>query len=238
MVVLSTWVEWRKFNPPSGVWALVSHAGFGRGAVDVTAAERIPLTSTRWFISYPICGFTFASFAGVFGGDGAGDLTIHTQFGRHNFVLRWMFCGFKSSIKRRHEGSNHGCCGRWMHSFFLWTYFRRMIGLPSDHTQTHWESFCSSLLCCIGILLSLWLCFRSSSTLISCLGTTSSFIYIWSIASCSIGLPQQRHITIIVSILSTKSSPHLLTTKEASSSKRRRNHSEHPLSQWKRKSII
>lgn len=110
-----------------------------------------------------------------------------------------MFCGFKSSIKRRHEGSNHGCCGRWMHSFFLWTYFRRMIGLPSDHTQTHWESFCSSLLCCIGILLSLWLCFRSSSTLISCLGTTSSFIYIWSIASCSIGLPQQRHITIIVS---------------------------------------
>jgi len=39
-------------------------------------------------------------------------------------------------------------------------------------------------------------------------------------------------------ILSTKTSPHLLTTKEASSSKRRRNHSEHPLSQWKRKSII
>mmetsp|Transcript_6349 Transcript_6349/g.9268 ORF Transcript_6349/g.9268 Transcript_6349/m.9268 type:complete len:117 (+) Transcript_6349:385-735(+) len=66
----------------------------------------------------------------------------------------------------------------------LWIYFRLMIGRTTDHSQAHWK-FRSSLVWLHRKVVTVYCrdCFSSSSSLLSCLQATSSFIYIWSIGS-------------------------------------------------------
>ena len=124
--------------------------------LDVTVSERIPLTSTRWFISYPLCGLTFASFAGGGGWSWRSDYSHTVWQALVCSLMDVLLLSCKSSILW--DGTSDEpldvVVGWWMHTFSLsgftsdWWLDERLI------THKHIGNLARVWFGCIGKLPS------------------------------------------------------------------------------------
>lgn len=191
--------------------------------LDVTAPERIPLTSTRWFISYPLCGLTFASFAGGGGWSWRSDYSHTVSQAELCSLMDVLLLSCKSSILW--DGTSDKpldvVVGGCIPSLSLDL-------LPTDDWTNDW-----SLTSTLEISLEFGLvasesCYRLLSWLLQqfiispFVPASDKLIHLHLVHRIiSISLPQKRHLVITVSNTMNKITTTSASTegKEASSSK-------------------